>query len=76
MEEPMQFDIRSLMSAGFWFAFLLWFVIILIPVVRLLKRTGHHTAWSLLFVIPLVNVIALWIFAFKSWPTDRKPASA
>jgi len=64
-------DLRSLLSFGFWFAFLFWIIILLIPIFRILKRTGHSPVWSLLFVIPLVNVLALWVFAFKRWPVDQ-----
>jgi len=52
---------------------LFWIAIILLPFAKLLKRTGHKPAWSVFFVIPLVNVVALWIFAFRSWPIDKQP---
>lgn len=69
------FDLRPFLGAAFWIAFLFWIVIILFPIVRILKRTGHAPLWSVLFVIPLVNVVALWVFAFKRWPIDNKPPS-
>jgi len=43
----------------------------LVPVVKLLRRTGHHAAWCLLAVFPGLNLIAFWLFAFKPWPTDK-----
>jgi hypothetical protein len=47
--------------------------IVVFPVWRIIKRTGHSGWWSLLMFIPLVNFVALWIFAFVSWPAvDRK----
>jgi hypothetical protein len=54
-----------------------WLVVLLIlsavvPVAKVLRRTGHNPAWALLYFFPLVNFIALWVFAFKSWPSDRK----
>jgi membrane protein DedA with SNARE-associated domain len=71
--QPQSFDIHSFFGIGFWFAFLFWIVIILIPIFRILKRTGHAPLWSILFVIPLVNVVALYVFAFKRWPTANNP---
>jgi hypothetical protein len=51
------------------------FILVLVPVVRLLRRTGHHAAWCLLAVFPVLNLIAFWFFAFKPWPTDKKAAN-
>ena len=49
------------------------FLIVFIPAINILRRTGHSPLWCLLAVVPVINVIAWWYFAFKSWPTDRKP---
>jgi hypothetical protein len=69
-------DLRSLFSdptslAVVGLFLLFWLAIVLLPFGKLLKRTGHHTLWSIVFIIPFVNIIALWIFAFKRWPTDK-----
>ncbi|HXP12760.1 MAG TPA: hypothetical protein VN795_03800 [Stellaceae bacterium] len=46
--------------------------IFLVPGVRILRRTGHSGWWVLLWFVPLVNILALWIFAFVHWPAlDR-----
>ncbi|HEX4051581.1 MAG TPA: hypothetical protein VHY19_11950 [Steroidobacteraceae bacterium] len=42
------------------------------PICRVVGKTGHSGAWGLLAVIPLVNVIALWVFAFTEWPVERR----
>lgn len=39
------------------------------PATRILKRAGLSRWWTILAVIPYVNVIGLWIFAFVRWPT-------
>jgi hypothetical protein len=39
-----------------------------IPVRQVLLRTGFSQWWTLLVLIPLVNLVALWIFAFSNWP--------
>lgn len=38
------------------------------PVARILDRAGFNRAWCLLIFIPLLNWIALWVFAFANWP--------
>jgi hypothetical protein len=73
MQEPaIGWDVRSLFAnlpLAMMAAFL---VLALVPVINLLRRTGHNPVWCLLAIFPGVNVIAWWFFAFKSWPTDRK----
>lgn len=44
----------------------------LVPIIKLLRRTGHHALWCLLAIFPVLNLIALWIFAYEPWPTDGK----
>jgi hypothetical protein len=60
------------------FHWLVVFALLAIPVpfARILTRTGHSPLWCLLYFLPLVNLIALWILAFKSWPIDNKIRSA
>jgi uncharacterized membrane protein YhaH (DUF805 family) len=60
-------------GAGF-VAFLPLFLVLLLVVVpywRLWQRTGHSGWWGLLMVVPLVNIISLWVLAFKDWPALR-----
>ena len=79
LQEATQWDLRSLwshfpiyLSAGlFVFLFL-----VLVPVVRILRRTGHNPVWCLLTLVPGLNLLALWFLAFKSWPTDTKSTNA
>ncbi len=47
-----------------------WFVIVGIPVMQVLKRTGFSRAWVLILFVPLVNLVFLWIYAFTSWPVE------
>jgi len=50
------------------YAFLVCF-----PLARILKRLGVSGWWSLIAIVPLANLIALWVFAYARWP--REPAS-
>ncbi len=42
--------------------------IFLVPAVAILRRAGYSGWWALLCYVPLVNILALWIFAFARWP--------
>jgi hypothetical protein len=42
-------------------------LILLFPLWRLVKRTGHSPWWSLLVFVPLVNIVGLWLLAFGKW---------
>lgn len=50
--------------------------LLLVPVVKLLRRTGHHPLWCLFAIFPGLNLIAFWFFAYKPWPTDKKSTNA
>jgi hypothetical protein len=32
------------------------------------KRAGFSRWWGLLMLVPVVNLAAIWIFAFVKWP--------
>jgi hypothetical protein len=53
---------------------LIWVVFFVIPVWRILRKAGFPGAWSLLSIVPLLNIIALWVFAFITWPSERSGA--
>jgi hypothetical protein len=44
---------------------------IVLPFGQLLRRAGLSRWWLLLAFLPVINVIALWIFAYARWPADR-----
>ena len=62
---------------GSWggFGFFATVILLLVPTWRIVSRAGFHGAWSLLILVPLVNLIALWVFAFQTWPRDTRPAA-
>ena len=43
---------------------------------RILKRAGYSRWWLLTMVVPLLNLIMLWVFAFASWPVTRSRGQA
>ena len=56
------------------FAVAIIYLIVGIPIARILRRIGFSGWWSILAIIPMVNVIALWVLAFTDWP-DRRTVS-
>ena len=55
---------------GIWnlLVVLVYIALIVVPCAKILGKAGYSGWWALLALIPLINVIALWIFAFSSWP--------
>ncbi|MGR9099831.1 MAG: hypothetical protein ACU826_04615 [Gammaproteobacteria bacterium] len=47
-------------------AFILWLG------TKILDKAGFHKAYVLVLLIPVVNVIMIWIFAFTKWPNVTK----
>jgi len=47
--------------------------IILVPFVTIIRKAGYSGWWVLLWFVPLVNIIMLWVFAFSDWPALRQP---
>jgi uncharacterized membrane protein YhaH (DUF805 family) len=43
-----------------------------IAIVRIIQRAGFSGWWILLVLVPVVNMLALWYFAFASWPALAK----
>lgn len=57
-----------------------WIIVIvvlatyIIPVAQILRRAGFSGWLAALALIPGVNFILFWIFAFAPWPRDRSAA--
>ena len=59
------------------FSFLHWFIILfalciyIVPMWVIVRKAGYPGALSLLMLVPVLNIIALWFFAFSNWPKTR-----
>jgi predicted PurR-regulated permease PerM len=51
-----------------WLIFAVMVAVILYPIGRILSRVGFSPFWSVLAMIPFINLIALWVLAFADWP--------
>lgn len=50
-----------------WLILLIYAAVIVVPTAQILRKAGFSRWWSVLAIIPLVNLIALWLFAFSRW---------
>ena len=46
-------------------------VLVLMPISSILRRVGYSPWLALLWIVPFVNIIMLWVFAFGRWPRDN-----
>jgi len=43
-------------------------ILLFAPIAR---KAGYSGWWSLLMIIPLVNLVMIWVFAFAKWPVEK-----
>jgi uncharacterized membrane protein YhaH (DUF805 family) len=36
--------------------------------VRILRKAGYSGWWSLLTLVPILNIATIWVFASSDWP--------
>ena len=56
-------------------AFLLAIVLLLLLLWgtwKIVSQAGYSGAWSLLYAIPIVNIVVFFVFAFSKWPAIRR----
>lgn len=53
---------------GHWLGFIVMVLLLVYPIGRILGRLGLSPFWSIVAVVPFVNLLALWILAFAEWP--------
>lgn len=61
-------------SMSIWHLIILLVVIVIYipPLWRIASKAGYSGAWSILMLVPLLNLVLIWVFAFSSWPAARK----
>jgi len=48
------------------------FLIFALPVMEIVHKAGYSRIWILVWFVPLLNIIMLWVFAFSRWPARSK----
>jgi hypothetical protein len=69
-----QGEIVGSFSIWHWLILLVYVAIFVIPGWRIIRKAGYPGAWSVLMLVPLVNIIMLWVFAFTQWPIEKRSA--
>lgn len=60
------------MAIGIWELLILAIVFAVLVFGAIAKRAGFSRWFGLLMLVPLVNLAAIWIFAFSRWPALDK----
>jgi hypothetical protein len=50
-------------------AFVLWLLS------KILVKAGFEPIWAFAMLIPIVNVLLVWFFAFAAWPNSQRKES-
>ncbi|MBD3626289.1 MAG: DUF805 domain-containing protein [Rhodobacteraceae bacterium] len=58
------------MHVSGWLFMAFWAIVIVAPFYALWRRTGHSGWLALLMLVPVVNLIMLYVLAFKRWPVE------
>ena len=48
----------------------------LVPIARILGRAGWNRWLVILWAVPLLNIVMLWVFAYGEWPVLKDRGSA
>jgi hypothetical protein len=60
-------------SLWHWLIVAVWLFLIIFPIGKILSRMGIPWAVAFLTVVPVVNLVMLWVVAFIKWPRDHVP---
>ena len=54
-----------------WLTMLLVAVVVVLPFWKIFAKAGFSGWLGLLMIVPMVNLIALYVLAFSDWPGSR-----
>lgn len=58
---------------GHWLWLLAWIAVILPPFWKIFAKAGFSPWLSLLILVPIVNLVTLYVVAFSRWPGLPEP---
>ena len=67
------------MAPSIWQILFVVVVLAAIPVLifgPVARKAGFSRWWSLLLLVPIVNIVMIWVFAFMKWPAEITPPSS
>ena len=50
---------------------LIYAFVVVVPMGKIFSRLGLPWALALLMIVPIVNLVTLWVVAFIKWPRDK-----
>lgn len=59
------------MWAGHWLWMLIVAIVVVVPVWRICQRVGYPGWFGVLILIPIVNLVLLYVLAFSEWPAEK-----
>ncbi|TDX17039.1 hypothetical protein EDF88_3076 [Buttiauxella sp. BIGb0552] len=59
-----------MISLGQMFIYVLVIIAYMFPMTKIVMRTGFSPLFSLLLLVPVVNILALYYLAFARWPNQ------
>jgi hypothetical protein len=62
-------------GAFHWGVGLVGFLIFAIPGAMILRKAGYSSWWILISLVPILNIIMYWVFAFARWPIEERTAA-
>jgi uncharacterized membrane protein YhaH (DUF805 family) len=51
---------------------ILFIVALIVPWIQIFRKAGYSGWLSILFLVPLANIIILFWFAFSKWPLQKE----
>ena len=58
-------------SIWHWIIVFLIIVFYIFPIMKIVKKAGFSQVWGVVAILPIINIIMLWIFALKKWPIEK-----
>lgn len=58
----------------FWILLPVFFLFCLWMGYRIIEKAGFDGRWVMVLLLPVVNIIMIWVFAFSHWPALRDEA--
>ena len=59
------------LSIWHWLIVLIVWALLLVPIVKIINKAGFSGWRSIVSLIPLVNILGLWVFAYSKWPNSE-----
>jgi uncharacterized membrane protein YhaH (DUF805 family) len=70
--EWLQEGVMGGMSIFHWLIVIVVLAVYFIPAIKILQKAGYSGWWCLILLVPLVNIIMIYVFAFGDWPALRR----